>query len=79
MGSIICERNYNGQALGDLVVPRERKDSKIDRTCEKRTKSIFAKVDEGNVRARIRLAAFVDLVAPFDNNTYEKLQAKQRA
>ena len=37
---------------------------------------ISAKLDEGNVRAGIRLAASDDSVAPFDNNTYEKLQSK---
>ena len=37
---------------------------------------ISAKLDEGNVRVGIRLAASDDSVAPFDNNTYEKLQSK---
>ena len=37
---------------------------------------ISSKLNEGNVRAGIRLAASEDTVAPFDNNTYEKLQSK---
>ena len=39
-------------------------------------KLISAKLDEGNVRVGIRLAASDDSVAPFDNNTHEKLQSK---
>ena len=76
MGSIICERINKGPALGDLVVPGELKDSKLVQDCEKRIKLISAKLDEGNVRAGIRLAASDDTVAPFDNNNYEKLQSK---
>ena len=38
----------------------------------KRIKLIPAKLDEGNIRAGMRLAASDDTVAPFDNNTYEK-------
>ena len=76
LGSIICERINKGAALGDLVVPREVKDSKLEQECEKRIKLIYAKLDEGNVRAGIRLAASDDSVAPYDNNTYEKLQSK---
>ena len=76
LGSIICERINKGAALGDLVVPRERKDSKLEQECEKRIKLISAKLDERNVRAGIRLAASDNSVAPFDNNIYEKLQSK---
>ena len=76
LGSIICERINKGPALGDLVVPRELKDSKREQDCEKRIKLISAKLDEGNVRAGISLAASDDIVAPFDNNTHEKLQSK---
>ena len=76
LGSIICERINKSAARGDLVVPREMKDSKLEQECEKRIKLISAKLDEGNVRAGIRLAASDDSVAPFDNNTYEKLQSK---
>ena len=76
LGSIICERINKGAALGDLVVPHEVKDSKLEQECEKRIKLISAKLDEANVRAGIRLAASDDSVAPFDNNTYEKLQSK---
>ena len=76
LGSIIGKRINKGPALGDLVVPRELKDSKLEQDCEKRIKLISAKLDEGNVRAGIRLAASDDTVAPFDNNTYEKLQSK---
>ena len=39
-------------------------------------KLISAKLDERHVRAGIRLAASDDTAAPFDNNTYEKLQSK---
>ena len=63
-------------ALGDLVVPCELKDSKLEQDREKRIKLISAKLDEGNVRVGIRLATSDDTVAPFDNNTYEKLKSK---
>ena len=76
LGSIIGERINKGPALGDLVVPRELKDSKLEQDCKKRIKLISAKLDERNVRAVIRLAASDDTVAPFDNNTYEKLLSK---
>ena len=76
LGSIICERINKGPALGDLVVSRDLKDSKLEQDCEKSIKLISAKLDEGNVRAGIRLPASNDTVAPFDNNTYEKLQSK---
>ena len=69
LGSIICERINKGPALGDLVVPRELKDSKLEQDCEKKIKLTFAKLDEGNVRAGIGLAASDDTVVPFDNNT----------
>ena len=76
LGSIICERINKGPDLCDLVVPRELKESKLEQDCEKRIKLISVKLDEGNVRLGIRLAASDDTVAPFDNNTYEKLQSK---
>ena len=76
LGSIICERINKGPALGDLVVPRELKDSKLEQDCGKRIKLISAKLDGGNVRAGIKLAASDNTVAPFNNNTYEKLQSK---
>ena len=76
LGSIKCKRINKGAALGNLVVPREMKDSKLEQECEKRIKLISAKLDEGNVRAGIRRAASDDSVAPFDNNTYKKLQSK---
>ena len=76
LGSIVCERINKGPAFGDLVVPHELKDSKLEQDCEKRIKLIYAKIDEGNVRAGIRLAASDDTAAPFDNNIYEKLQSK---
>ena len=71
LGSIVCERINKVAALGDLVVPIEMTDSKLEQDCEKRIKLISAKLVEGNVRAGIRLA-----VAPFDKNTYGKLQSK---
>ena len=49
---------------------------KPEQDLEKRIKLISAKLDEGNVRAGIRLAASDDTVAPFDNDTYEQLQLK---
>ena len=70
--SIICEKINKGPALGDLVVPRVLKDSKLEQDCKRRIKLISAKLDEGNVRAGIRLAASDDTVAPFDNNIYVK-------
>ena len=73
---IICGRINKGPALGNLVVPRELKDSKLEQDCEKRIKLISANLDDGNVRAGIRLAVSNDTVAPFDNNTYKKLQSK---
>ena len=76
LGSIICERTHKGPALDDLVVSREINDSKLEQDCEKRFKLISAKFDEENVRAGIRLAATDDTVAPFDNNTYEKIRSK---
>ena len=76
LGSIICERINKRAALGDFFVPREMKDTKLEQECEKRIKLISAKLDEGNVRAGIRLAASDDSVAPFDKNTYRKLQSK---
>ena len=78
MGSIICERIFKGVALGDLVVPREMKDikCKLKQECGKRIKLFSAKLDEGNVRMGIRLAASDDTEAPFDDNIHEKLQSK---
>ena len=76
LGSIICERTHKGPALDDLVVPREINDSKLEQNCGKWIKLIPAKFDEEKVLAEIRLAATDDTVAPFDNNTYEKLQSK---
>ena len=76
LGSIISERINKGPAPGDPVVPRELKDSKLEQDYEKRIKLISAKLDEGNVRAGIRLAASDDTVPPFDNNIYKKLQSK---
>ena len=46
LASIICERINKGPALGDLVVPRDMKDSNFVQDCEKRTKLISAKLDE---------------------------------
>ena len=50
--------------------------SKPEQDDEKKIKLISAKLDKGNVRGGIRLAASDDTVAPSDNETYEKLQTK---
>ena len=76
LGNIICERINKGPAHGDLVVPRELKDCKLEQDCEKRIKLIFANLDGGIVQSGIRLAASDETVAPFDNNTYEQLHSK---
>ena len=52
------------------------KDSKLEQECEKSIKLISVKLDERNVRAGITLAASDDSVAPFDNNSYKKLESK---
>ena len=65
---IVCERINKIPALGDLVVPREMKDSKLEQDCQKRINLISAKLDELNVRAGIGLAATGDTAALFDNN-----------
>ena len=52
------------------------KDSKLEQESEKRIKLISAKLNEGNFRAEIRLAASDDTVAPFANNSFKKIQSK---
>ena len=47
LGSIICEKINKGPALGDLVVPRELKDSKIEQECENKVELTSANLDEG--------------------------------
>ena len=72
LGSINCENINKGGALGDLVVPRQLKDSELE---QKRIKLISVKLVEGNVRAGKRLPASDDTVAPLDNITFENLQS----
>ena len=48
---------------------------------EQRIKLISSKLDEGNVKGGIRLAASYDKIAPFSTDNYQKLLSKhpQRA
>ena len=58
-----CYRSFESEALKTHIQ-------------SEKLKLISAKLDEENVRAGERLAASDDTVAPFDNNTNEKLQSK---
>ena len=44
---------------------------------EQRIKLISSKLDEGNVKGGIRLAASDDKIAPFSTDNYQKLMSKQ--
>ena len=46
---------------------------------EQRIKLLSSKLDEGNIKGGIRIAATNDKIAPFSTDNYQKLLSKQHA